>query len=229
MNIKSLVAAAVIAAASISTVQAAQFVTGYDIANARTSGYGGWSHTYSGAITSAGGGLSNYTGGNGTLNDGIVSANESSNQLFQLTDNTSITLHLNSPTFLSELNIFGASGNNGNSIPGTLIGATLSFGGISQVLSSTAWGPACAAALCNDRFSFAGTSLASIATNFITLSNFQVAPGAWSTYFNASEISISGVAAVSPVPEPETYAMLLAGLGLMGGMARRRKQKLATA
>ena len=28
---------------------------------------------------------------------------------------------------------------------------------------------------------------------------------------------------VSPVPEPEIYAMLLAGLGLMGVMARRRK------
>lgn len=28
---------------------------------------------------------------------------------------------------------------------------------------------------------------------------------------------------VSNVPEPETYAMLLAGLGLMGGIARRRK------
>lgn len=30
-----------------------------------------------------------------------------------------------------------------------------------------------------------------------------------------------------PVPEPETYAMLLAGLGLMGFVARRRKQQLA--
>ena len=29
---------------------------------------------------------------------------------------------------------------------------------------------------------------------------------------------------VSTVPEPETYAMLLAGLGLIGGVARRRKQ-----
>ena len=27
----------------------------------------------------------------------------------------------------------------------------------------------------------------------------------------------------APVPEPETYALLLAGLGLMGGIARRRK------
>lgn len=30
---------------------------------------------------------------------------------------------------------------------------------------------------------------------------------------------------MSPVPEPETYAMLLAGLGLMVGFARRRKQQ----
>jgi hypothetical protein len=32
---------------------------------------------------------------------------------------------------------------------------------------------------------------------------------------------------VSPVPEPETYAMLLAGFGLMAGIARRRKKQLA--
>jgi hypothetical protein len=30
---------------------------------------------------------------------------------------------------------------------------------------------------------------------------------------------------LSPIPEPETYAMMLAGLGLLGFMARRRKQK----
>jgi hypothetical protein len=28
---------------------------------------------------------------------------------------------------------------------------------------------------------------------------------------------------MAPVPEPETYAMLLAGLGLMGSIARRQK------
>lgn len=30
---------------------------------------------------------------------------------------------------------------------------------------------------------------------------------------------------VTPVPEAETYAMMIAGLGLMGAVARRRKQK----
>lgn len=38
-------------------------------------------------------------------------------------------------------------------------------------------------------------------------------------------LSINGVA--NPVPEPETYAMMLAGLGLLGLMARRRKQLAA--
>jgi hypothetical protein len=32
---------------------------------------------------------------------------------------------------------------------------------------------------------------------------------------------------LTPVPEPETYAMLLAGLGLMGAIARRRRAKQA--
>jgi len=32
---------------------------------------------------------------------------------------------------------------------------------------------------------------------------------------------------VTPVPEPETYAMLLAGLGVMGAIARRRSRAAA--
>ncbi len=44
---------------------------------------------------------------------------------------------------------------------------------------------------------------------------------------NQLQLGIDNVSlsvAVAPVPEPETYAMLLAGLGLMGFMARRRNQ-----
>jgi len=33
----------------------------------------------------------------------------------------------------------------------------------------------------------------------------------------------TGAISVTPVPEPETFAMLLAGLGVMGAIARRRK------
>ena len=32
---------------------------------------------------------------------------------------------------------------------------------------------------------------------------------------------------IAPVPEPDAYAMLLAGLGLLGAVARRRKQESA--
>ena len=34
---------------------------------------------------------------------------------------------------------------------------------------------------------------------------------------------VTTASAVTPVPEPETYAMLLAGLGLVGAVARRRQ------
>ena len=39
--------------------------------------------------------------------------------------------------------------------------------------------------------------------------------------------SLDNVSVTTAVPEPETYAMMLAGLGLMGAIARRRKSKTA--
>ena len=45
---------------------------------------------------------------------------------------------------------------------------------------------------------------------------FGVSPG-FAAY------SINSAAVATPVPEPETYAMLLAGLGIVGFVARRRR------
>lgn len=47
------------------------------------------------------------------------------------------------------------------------------------------------------------------------------------TKSNTAISNYNGSVTVTAVPEPETYAMLLAGLGLMGGIARRRKQAAA--
>lgn len=45
--------------------------------------------------------------------------------------------------------------------------------------------------------------------------------GQWSVNAAAGTVTF-----MNPVPEPETYAMLLAGLGLMGAIARRRRKSL---
>ncbi|MBK9347554.1 MAG: PEP-CTERM sorting domain-containing protein [Burkholderiales bacterium] len=46
-------------------------------------------------------------------------------------------------------------------------------------------------------------------------------------FASAGGASYGGNIGVTAVPEPETYAMLLAGLGLMGAIARRRNNKAA--
>ena len=42
--------------------------------------------------------------------------------------------------------------------------------------------------------------------------------------YNLTASSNAALYATAPVPEPETYGMLMAGLGLVGWMARRRQQ-----
>lgn len=51
--------------------------------------------------------------------------------------------------------------------------------------------------------------------------NSNLDPGTGLAHFEAINLSVAAV------PEPESYAMLLAGLGLMAFLARRRKQNAA--
>jgi hypothetical protein len=65
------------------------------------------------------------------------------------------------------------------------------------------------------------------ATTFTSVSFGNTNSG--TDFFGFDQMTIGSLQQVTPVPEPETYAMLLAGLGLLGFVARRRKQKLAIA
>ena len=61
-------------------------ITSYDILFARASGFAvGWNHTYNGTINSLYPGIgqpSLYSGGSGTLNDGLLADNRNNNQFF---------------------------------------------------------------------------------------------------------------------------------------------------
>jgi hypothetical protein len=195
----------------------AQTITSYDATNVQASGFGGWGYTYDGSITVNGSGLVNLSGGSGTLNDGINPTSEQNNELFSIEDHSVITLHLDQTSAFSSFEIFGSAGDIGNTIPGVLTGVTVTIGGTSLDLTSSAAGPTCMSGSCDDIFSLSGTALAGTVGNTITLSNFQ---GNWAGLYNIGEITVT--AAVSAVPEPETYGMLLAGLGLVGFMTRRK-------
>jgi len=80
----------------------------------------------------------------------------------------------------------------------------------------------------NPNLTFSGTAAASYTLSgpAIQYVLFSSDAESWAGT-NLTIDSLQFTAPVAPVPEPETYAMLLAGLGLMGFTARRRKNKVA--
>jgi hypothetical protein len=67
-------------------------------------------------------------------------------------------------------------------------------------------------------------------TGLVVGRDYQVEVYGWGDPMGSAtgsyELTLTAQGNLAPVPEPETYAMMLAGLGLMGLTARRRRQKL---
>jgi len=192
-----LVAAAALPAAPIS-------ILGYDISDAVMSGHGEWGHTYGGTIAGGpafnfagyAGQRANYSGGSGTLNDGVIGANLHNTQLFVTGDvsngvlSPTITLYLSGTFTLNSIKIYGGD-MAFNTIPGCLSGVTVGAGGTSAAMSTTAFGSAVCDGGSNDLVTVAGSTLDGVATSVVTLSGFtgDLLAGGW---FSITELELDG-------------------------------------
>ena len=182
-------------------------IMSYDIEGTPTSGFGNWHHTYDDLITGTSGD-SDYSGGSGTLNDGIFGTNKDDTHLFFKSVFQSITLHLEETYLLTEM-VLWSHPIVPNSITGTI--ESVEVNGTSYTASD---GPSR-----SEMIDF-GTGLT---TNTLTLTGFT---GTHPDHFAISEVTFEGSISSATVPEPTTFALLGIGLtGLVGGYLRRKVKK----
>jgi hypothetical protein len=114
-------------------------------------------------------------------------------------------------------NVGGATTLGANSI---FMGSVLSTGAITEGAGATI--------ACGNAFSAAAVILGDgVSTSANNCGGSAKGMGAGLDILNG--VAVASVATVSAVPEPQTYAMLLAGLGLIAGFARRRKNGVTAA
>lgn len=74
-----------------------------------------------------------------------------------------------------------------------------------------------------DLWQFSASNISNTAAHTLVITGNAIG-GSTVGFTGNLSVSNTPFPTVTPVPEPETYAMLLAGLGLMGAIARRRNQ-----
>ena len=148
-------------------------------------------------------------------------------------DNTSSLGNLGASGIAFFGNSFGSAGSYTDCFTFDLLGSADSFGGVLEswtplnklgidVTSISLWGGTLGSTLTDssmdDGFAFAG-----LGKGHYTFSVSSIVDTDWGLY--TSKVGYAGaIVTVSAVPEPETYALMLLGLGAIGMFAWRRQQ-----
>jgi hypothetical protein len=205
-------------------------IAGYDITDGQAPGTGGFTSTYNGTVTTVSGYVVDYSGGtSGTLNDGFVSASEQDTQFLCLGAGSAcnvepgdprvvsptLTLHFAQATKFSSFDFLSDYLNNYG--VGNIDSVLVTIGSQSETVFASNYGPANPAGYGLNQTVTLSSLLADIATTSVTFSGFTVKE----PFANAVSFS-EVVANTGAVPEPASWAMMLAGFGLMGFAMRRR-------
>ena len=203
---------------SVATAGAAPVtILSYDISATPPSGTGDWQHVYTGTMTPIGGGNLAYSGGSGTLNDGVIGTSELVTHLLQNNLSPVITLHLGGVFTINTISLFG--GTFENAIPGFIAGVSVSVGGPATAFVTAPFGPDFGFGQVNDMITVTGSALASVSTSTIVLSgwtgNFFDDPDL-GPLFSLTEIMVDGTPASSGPGVPEPSLVIGLGLALVG-------------
>ena len=218
----ALVIALVFFTMPISTSGDVVTITQYDVEEAANDTFGGWLHFYDGDVTGIGTGIAhefgfeivNYTGGSGTLNDGVLGTGTNNTELFANNNdaNPRIRLQLDGHYRITDITLHSFAGL--NTIPGSIAEVSLSINGMQESFATS--GGIAPGDDSQEFIDLNGSTLASKVTDEIVLSDF-VSDGSspFHEMFAISEIVVRGV----QIPEP---GLLPIGLVITGGLAFRR-------